>query len=120
MVLGAIWIICHLQPQETPGEMSLQKISLNIHGSLFVYKSAALADYFSAEEENSPHQWVSCIWHETASNGEASVLELRGMLSTLSLPVIPGPLQPGVPSIGQIELIIYLCVNGWYWIVNAA
>ncbi len=46
------------------------------------------------------------------------MLELWGMQSTPSLPLLPGPLWPGavapdrVLSIGEIELFdIYLCVN---------
>ena len=48
------------------------------------------------------------------SNSEASVLELWGMWSTLSLPLLPGPLSPWVvvfvkvPSMGQIELFNHL------------
>ena len=43
------------------------------------------------------------------------MLELWGMQSTPSLPLLPDPLQPGVVapnrvlSMGQIELIAYLC-----------
>ena len=50
---------------------------------------------------------VFCIWQQ--SEGEAPVLEIWGMWSTPSLPLLPGPLWPGVVapnrvlSIGQIE-----------------
>ena len=39
---------------------------------------------------------VSWIWHKTGSRGEAPVLELYGMWSTSSLPLIPGRLCPEV------------------------
>ena len=58
------------------------------------------------------NQWVSWIWHETASNGEAPVLELWVIWSTPSLPLLPGPLWPEVvisvriPCMGQIELLM--------------
>ena len=57
-------------------------------------------------------KWISKNWmsHKAASEGEIPVLEFLGMLSTPSLPLLPGSLWPGVvipvwvPSIGQIEL----------------
>ena len=51
--------------------------------------------------------WVRYL---TASDGEAKVLELRGVWSTPSLPLLPGTLCPKmvayvkVPSIGQIHM----------------
>ena len=49
-------------------------------------------------------------WLSTVSDGEASLLEVLGVLSTSSLPLLPGYLWPGVvvsvrvPSRGQIDL----------------
>ena len=37
---------------------------------------------------------VACVWHKTASEGEAPVLELWGMWSTLSVWLFPNPLWP--------------------------
>ena len=41
-------------------------------------------------------QIIMCQVNKNASDAETSVLELRGMWSTLSLPLLPGPLGPGV------------------------
>ena len=56
--------------------------------------------------------------HDTKpSDDEASVLELWGMWSTPSLPLLPGPLSPGVVvlvkilSKGQVELFDQLAIN---------
>ena len=52
----------------------------------------------------------SCVWHKTASDGEVSVLEILGVLSTPSLLLLPGPhwlevvVPVKVPSVGQIDL----------------
>ena len=51
------------------------------------------------------------------TDGEASVPELWGMWSTLFLPLLPGPILPGVPALirpppmGQIELFKHLIVR---------
>ena len=61
------------------------------------------------------HQPVFWIWHLTASDGEIPVLEFLRMWSTPSVPLLPGPLWPGVVepyrdlSMGQIEMF----VNKW-------
>ena len=58
---------------------------------------------------------VFWVWHKTASDGEALVLGICGVWSTLSLSLLPGPLWLGVavpgrvPSIGQIEPVF------WVW-----
>ena len=50
------------------------------------------------------------IWHQTASDGDATIFDLWGMWSAPSLPLLPGPLWPWVVvpvrilSIDQIEL----------------
>ena len=53
-------------------------------------------------------------------DGKAPALELRRMWSTSSLPLLPGPLLPGVVapnwilSMGQIEMFDYLnCVQAY-------
>ena len=52
------------------------------------------------------------------SDGEAPALEIWGMWSTLSLPLLPGPLWPGVVapdwvlSIGQIKQTVYKQMTG--------
>ena len=57
---------------------------------------------------------MSWIWHYTASDAEAPVMpEHWGMRSTPSLPLLPGPLWPGVVapdrvlSMSQIEQTAY-------------
>ena len=58
-----------------------------------------------------------CPGYDTKqSDGEVpAVPELWGMQSTPSLPLLPGPLWPGVVaperalSMGEIELTVYLC-----------
>ena len=58
-----------------------------------------------------------CPGYDTKqSDGEVSVMqELLGMRSTSSLPLLQGPLWPGMIepdkalSMGQIELTVYLC-----------
>ena len=58
-----------------------------------------------------------CMWLLTASDSEASFLELWGMWGTHSLQLLPVPLWPKVielvrvPSVGQIELFNNLL----YW-----
>ena len=57
-----------------------------------------------------PPKEVSRIWHWTASDSEAAVLEIWGMYGTCSLPLFYLPLWPRmvvpvrVPSMGQIDL----------------
>ena len=78
------------------------------------------------------------IYDIKQSDGEASVmLDLWGMQSTPSLPLLPGPLWPGVaaphrvPSIDQIDLFDSIYVSNrtvwrlnwvqrfmWNWIVR--
>ena len=58
---------------------------------------------------------VSCVWHQTASDGEIPVLELGGMWMNPSLTLLPGPLWPKVvapvriSSKGQSKLL------SWVW-----
>ena len=53
------------------------------------------------------------------SIGEAPVLELKGMWSILSFPLLPGPLWPGVvvlvrvPSMSLKELFYCVQTNNW-------
>ena len=72
-------------------------------------------------KEVKPLEWVSC-YDTKQSDGEVPVmLELWGMQSTPSLPLLPGPLwsKGVVPdmvlSMGQIELNCVLMLN---WIVG--
>ena len=68
-----------------------------------------------------PYQWV--YWYDTKKfYGKAPVIrELWRMLSTPSLPSLPGSLRPGVAvsdrvlSLGQIELNCILMVNWIVW-----
>ena len=59
---------------------------------------------------------ASWIWYQSAFGGEAPVLEIWGIWRAPSLPLIPGPLWPGmiqpvrVPYIGQIEQFNHLTV----------
>ena len=59
-------------------------------------------DCISAEEYPPP------TYDTKQSDGKAPLLEVLGMWNISSLPLIPGPLWPGlvvrVPSLGQIEL----------------
>ena len=43
-----------------------------------------------------PTEGVSWVWHKTASNGEALVLEPWGYRVIFSLVLLPGPLWPGM------------------------
>ena len=81
-----------------------------------VAQSAGAVEYtdcFSAEEY--PHnEWLG--YDTKQSNGEVPVmLWLWGIRSTPSLPLLPGPLWPGVAapdsvlSMDLIELTAYLC-----------
>ena len=79
-----------------------------------------------------PHPTNKCPGYYTKpSDGKAPVLELWGMGSTPSLPLLPGPLWPGVVvpyrvlSMGHIELFNHLTVckqmtdielNFWYYV----
>ena len=53
---------------------------------------------------------MAWVWHLTASDCETSILEFRGMLNILSLPLLPGPLWPEVlvPVMSQIDLFYRL------------
>ena len=78
--------------------------------------AAKYTDCISAEEYNSPNE---CRGYDTKqSDAEASVmLDLWGMQSTPSLPLLLGPLWPRVIapdrvlSMGQIELNYLLMLN---------
>ena len=65
---------------------------------------------FSKKVIRFPKKEVSCVWHFTTSNVEASVLGIWGLWSNISCLLLSGPLWPRVvvpvrvSSTGQIEL----------------
>ena len=96
----------------------------NLSAHVLVTQSAGIVEYANYTiADVSPIQWISLIWHFTASDGEATVLELQGMWSTCLLPLLQAPLSPRmvvsvmVPSVSQIELfndllrIIVICYS---------
>ena len=70
-----------------------------------------------------PHPYNECPWYDTKQSNcvVPVILELWGMLSTPSLPSLPGPLWPWVVapdrvlSMGQIELNCVLMLNWIAW-----
>ena len=70
-------------------------------------------DYISAEGEDIPDVCPGCDIKQ--SDGKVLVMELWGMRSTPSLPLLSGPLWPGkvahdrALTMGWIELTAYLC-----------
>ena len=73
-------------------------------------------DCFSAERVRSPPPNVCSGYDTKQSDGEVPVmLKLWGLWSAPLLPLLPGPLWPGVVapdralSMGLIELTAYLC-----------
>ena len=83
-------------------------------------RAVEYTDCTSAEEQDSPNK---CPGYDTKqSDGEVPVmLKFWGMQSTFSLPLLLGPLWPGVvapdraPSMGQIELRCILMLNRLVW-----
>ena len=59
-----------------------------------------------------PQKWVSWVWHWTASNCGAQILELWEVLSISKLQLLLGPLCPGVVVYVQVPLL-----NQVDWIV---
>ena len=94
-------------------------MAISIIGSQIVFaQSAGAVEYIdctAAVGYDTPLQWVS--WYDTKqSDGEVPVmLGLWGIWSTPSLPLLPGPLRPGMVALdralymAEIELTAYLC-----------
>ena len=85
----------------------------SLHLGVVVAQSAGAVEYtdcFFAEGQDPPNE---CLGYATKqSDGEVpAMLELWGMRSTPSLPLLPGPLWTGVvaPDRALIELTAYLC-----------
>ena len=49
-----------------------------------------------------PAPWVSYIGDTKPSDGEAQALQIRAMQSIASLPLLPGPLCPGVVALDRV------------------
>ena len=73
-------------------------------------EAAEYANCISAEEQNSPNK---CLGYDTKqSDGEASVmLELWGMRSIPFLPLLLGPLWPGVVALDRVLSMVQIELN---------
>ena len=65
-----------------------------------------------------PKKGVFCVWHKTATDGEAPILKIRELWSNSLLPLLSGPLWPRIvvvpvkvtsmDQIGLFENYLYL------------
>ena len=82
--------------------------------------AVAYADYFCWGVRPPSVPRVSWEWHKTASDDEAPVLEHCGMWNTLALPLLPGPLWPGVVEPVRVPCRSYReLFNHWLYFEEA-
>ena len=98
---------------------NIQILILLRHAYMFIARLTCHRGFKYADCIPCKKKWMSWVGYNTTCDGEAPVLEIWEVWSTFSLPLLPGPLWPGVVVtlkflfIGEIELFEnYIYSNG--------